>query len=50
MGIALENVDDLQRHRQRIYQSVYTRTMPLANLTGMTDEERQIIVNWALSE
>jgi len=32
---------------QRIHQqSVTTRVMPIGNLTGMTDEERDIVDRW----
>jgi uncharacterized membrane protein len=50
MGVVLESADDLALHRERIRQAVVTRTMPLANLTGMTDEERQSVVDWTLSD
>jgi uncharacterized membrane protein len=50
LGIVLDTALDLQQQRQRVYRSVATRTMPLANLTQMTDVERETIVNWCLAE
>lgn len=50
LGVILESGDDLEQHRQRIYRSVASRTMPLGNLTGMTDAERQTIVDWSLQD
>lgn len=46
LGVALENEQDLLLHASRVYQSVVARSMPLGNLTQMTVEERQTIVNW----
>ena len=37
----------LEAMAPRVYQSVVvTRTMPLGNLTGMTDEERELLARW----
>jgi len=49
LGITLETPAELLQHRQRVYQSVAARTMPLANLTEMTDSERETVVNWYLA-
>jgi uncharacterized membrane protein len=47
LGIVLENVQDLEAMALRVYQSaVVTRTMPLGNLSGMTDEERDLLARW----
>lgn len=47
LGITLESPEDVRRHAPRIFmRSAATRTMPLANLTAMTDEERALIGAW----
>lgn len=46
LGIVLEAEADLERHRQRVHASVAAGTMPLANLTSMTDDERRMIEAW----
>jgi uncharacterized membrane protein len=47
MGVTLDDVSALNGNDQRVYQSVVvTRAMPLANTTGMTDEERELIAAW----
>ncbi len=46
-GVKLDTAAQIQQHAARIYkQSVELKAMPLANLTQMTDEERQQIANW----
>ena len=46
-NIVLETTDDLRRYANLIdLHSVRTRTMPLGNLTGMTDEERARLGAW----
>ena len=48
LGIVFEDPKRIQALAGRIYtRAVATKTMPLGNLTGMTDEERQIIGSWA---
>jgi uncharacterized membrane protein len=40
-------MDDILRHADRIAAvAVHTETMPLGNLTGMTDEERSAVGRW----
>ena len=47
LGIVLDNIQSLEAMALRVYQSVVvTRTMPLGNLTGMTDEERDLLARW----
>jgi uncharacterized membrane protein len=47
LGIELDSKDKLIQHAERIYQTVVMmRSMPLANLTKMSDEERDIVANW----
>lgn len=50
LGIVLDTPEDLLRQRKQVYQSVASRTMPLANLTAMTAAERKTIVNWHHSD
>lgn len=46
-NVVLESIADVRRQADRIYQSaVLTRTMPLGNLTGMTEEERLLLSAW----
>jgi uncharacterized membrane protein len=47
LGLVLESEQNLRETAARVYQSVVvTRTMPLGNLTGMTDEERNLLARW----
>jgi uncharacterized membrane protein len=47
LGVVLDNEQRLEAMAPRVYQSVVvTRTMPLGNLTGMTDEERELLARW----
>jgi len=47
LGIELDSMDGLRLNAERVYQAtVITRTMPLGNLTQMTDAERHAIANW----
>lgn len=47
MGIVLEDIASLNGNQVGVYQtSVVSRSMPLANTTGMTDEERDLIARW----
>ncbi len=45
-GVMLESVDELDRHLPQIRQQLATRAMPLGNLTGMTPEERALMLQW----
>ena len=46
-GMILETEAQIEQFATEIHQaSVLTRTMPLANLTGMTDQERELIDQW----
>ncbi len=45
-GIALQTFDELRAHLPEIQKQVSLRTMPLGNLTGMTDEERTKVLMW----
>jgi len=47
MGIRLDNVDYIREHADRVYvRAVSTHSMPLANMTGMTEEERNQLGRW----
>ncbi|MGK0443519.1 MAG: putative membrane protein [Bermanella sp.] len=46
-GIMLETVDQLVANKPRILQAVQSNYMPLANMTNMTDEERNQMIRWA---
>ncbi|HEY6924339.1 MAG TPA: urate hydroxylase PuuD [Steroidobacteraceae bacterium] len=45
-GIVLETMDELRAHLPEIQKQVSLRTMPLGNLTGMTDDERATLLMW----
>lgn len=47
LGVALDSPEEVEKHGPRIFGSVVTsRTMPLANLTKMTAQERDTIARW----
>lgn len=47
LGVALDTPEQIRTQAQRIYDvTIATRLMPLGNLTGMTDEERELLGNW----
>jgi uncharacterized membrane protein len=47
-GVMLDTAPEMKQYAQRIEASVAVeRTMPLANLSGMTDEERWVLGRWA---
>ena len=49
-GVMLETAADLRKHSARILkQAVLSKAMPLANKTGMTDEERAALGLWVRS-
>lgn len=46
-GVVFDRPEDIERQAAAIHQQVVqTRVMPLGNLTGMTDEEREIVAAW----
>ena len=45
-GIILETLDQLRAHLPEVQKQVSLRTMPLGNLTGMTDAERTRVLMW----
>ncbi len=47
LGVALDTQEEIELHGPRIFATVVTtRTMPLANLTQMTAQERDTIARW----
>jgi uncharacterized membrane protein len=49
LGIILEDERSLEMLAERVYQvTVVTQSMPLANATGMTEQEREQIAKWYL--
>jgi uncharacterized membrane protein len=46
-GMVLEAPDQIRQHMEKIHeQTVKTRIMPFGNMTGMTEEERQVLGRW----
>jgi uncharacterized membrane protein len=46
----LDSPEWLQKHAQNIYQQVVvSRQMPMANTTGLTEEDRALIGRWFLA-
>jgi len=45
-GVVLETLDQLRAHLPEVQKQVSLRTMPLGNLTGMTDDERTRVLMW----
>ncbi len=47
LGVLLGTPQQIEQQAQRIYQVVaVTRTMPLGNMHGMTEEQRELIARW----
>jgi len=46
-NVVLETEADLKKHAAMVYeQTIETRSMPLGNETGMTEEERAALGRW----
>jgi len=46
-GVMLDTALEMKQYAQRIEASVAVeRSMPLANMSGMTDEERRVLGRW----
>jgi uncharacterized membrane protein len=45
-GVVLQTVQQLRAHLPEVRQQLAMRTMPLGNLTGMTDAERELVLMW----
>ena len=46
-GIVLETPEQIAARADDIERVVSSKTMPLGNITGMTSEERALVVAWA---
>ncbi|BAK75115.1 protein of unknown function [Pseudogulbenkiania sp. NH8B] len=46
-GVRLDEPAEIKRNAARLAAQVQSRTMPLGNLTHMTDAERRLVVEWA---
>ena len=45
-GLVFERMDQLRAHLLQVQEQLSARTMPLGNLTGMTDDERATVLAW----
>ena len=45
-GVGRKVLDQLRAHLPDVQKQVSLRTMPLGNLTGMTDDERATVLMW----
>jgi uncharacterized membrane protein len=45
-GLVLESIDQLLAHLPQVQQQLAARSMPLGNLTSMTEEERSAMLMW----
>ncbi|MCE8017561.1 hypothetical protein HOP62_15905 [Halomonas sp. MCCC 1A17488] len=46
-GVVYDTTAQIEGHRAKIREVVVSRYMPLGNMTGMTDEERDAIAAWS---
>ncbi|MBM3679313.1 MAG: urate hydroxylase PuuD [Actinobacteria bacterium] len=46
-GLALETQAQIEARAEDVAAAVSARTMPLGNVTGMTDAERELVATWA---
>jgi uncharacterized membrane protein len=49
-GVRLESLALIQQHASEIERQVASRAMPPGNATGLTDNERRLLVAWAASQ
>jgi uncharacterized membrane protein len=45
-GIVLESMEQLRAHLPEVQRQLTLHTMPLGNLTGMTEDERTLVLRW----
>ena len=45
-GIVLETLEQMIQTKEQTTVAISTNYMPLANMTGMTDEERALLLSW----
>ncbi|MGQ4879449.1 urate hydroxylase PuuD [Billgrantia sp. LNSP4103-1] len=46
-GVIYDTTAQIEGHREKIQEVVASKYMPLGNMTGMTDEEREVIADWS---
>ena len=46
LGLKLETAEEIRMAADKFKQRVANHTMPIGNLTGMTEEERMLIARW----
>jgi len=46
LGMVMETPQQIKNNAERIATTVQSKYMPIGNLTGMTDEERDVIARW----
>jgi uncharacterized membrane protein len=46
LGMTYDTPGEVERHKEQIKQVVASGYMPLGNMTGMTEEERETIAAW----
>ncbi|WP_104204734.1 urate hydroxylase PuuD [Billgrantia saliphila] len=46
-GVIYDTTAQIEGHREKIREVVASKYMPLGNMTGMTDEEREAIAAWS---
>jgi uncharacterized membrane protein len=46
LGLVLETNEQIQLNAEKIARTVQSRYMPIGNLSGMTDEERDLVASW----
>ncbi len=46
LGYAFDTPEQIATQAAKIHETVATKTMPIGNLTNMTDEERALITSW----
>ena len=45
-SVTLETIAELKKHAKLVQQTLLNRTMPLGNLTGMSDGDRASLLAW----
>jgi uncharacterized membrane protein len=45
-GLVFENLDQLRAHLPEVRQQLIARSMPLGNLTAITESERGVLLDW----
>jgi uncharacterized membrane protein len=45
-GLVFEGLEQVRAHLPEVQQQLRSRAMPLGNLTGITEQERGILLDW----